>query len=164
LGRWLDGLAPAALAPVPRRFMHGDTQATNLLVSTDLLSADRLRYEAIIDWGSAALGDAALDFAGVPLRAVPHMLAGHREVAPLDGDETMEARVVWRHLQLALWSLPKGAVPGRSWGERPLAMLLEVLRFFADPPDDRWRKLGPIVPSARTRLLAAEAGSRRQRA
>jgi aminoglycoside phosphotransferase (APT) family kinase protein len=139
LGRWLERLAPAALAPMPPRFTHGDTQATNLMVSTA-----PLRYEAIIDWGSASLGDVALDFAGVPLRAVPHMLAGHREVAPLDADETAEARIVWRHLDLVLGFMPRGAVPGRSWGERPLPMLLEVLRFFLDPPDERWRAVGPI--------------------
>jgi len=140
LGPWLDRLAPAALAPVPARFLHGDTQATNLMVS-----AEPLRYQAIIDWGSASIGDPALDFAGVPLRAVPHMLAGHREVAPLDGDATVEARILWSHLQLSIWTLPRGAVPGRSWGERPLPMLLEVLRFFMAPPDDRWRDVGPVA-------------------
>ena len=59
-----------------------------------MVTTNPLRYEAIIDWGSAGLGDTALDFAGVPLRAVPHMLAGHREIAPLDGDETAEQRIV----------------------------------------------------------------------
>jgi hypothetical protein len=102
-----------------------------------------LRYEAVVDWGSSATGDAAFDFGGVPLRAVPYMLAGHREIAPLDGDATAEARILWRHLELALRFLPRGCVPGRSWAERPLPMLLEVLRFFADPPDDRLRQLGP---------------------
>src|SRR5262249_19074523 len=104
------------------------------------------------------------DFAGVPSRAVPFMLAGHREIAPLDADQTAEARIVWRHLQLALWSLPRGAVPSRSWAERPLAMLLEVLRFFADPPDERWRELGPIVPAPPTRLRVADGVARRWRA
>jgi aminoglycoside phosphotransferase (APT) family kinase protein len=158
LGDWLDRLAPAALQPTPLRFLHGDSQGTNVMVRPRPLA-----YRAVIDWGSTCLGDMALDFAGVPLRAVPFMLAGHREVAPLDADDTAEARIVWRHLQLALWALPKGAVPGRSWAERPLAMLLEVLRFFADPPDERWRGLGPIAPSAPTRLRLVEAGSRRPR-
>jgi hypothetical protein len=61
-----------------------------------------------------------------------------------DSDETVEARIVWRHLDLSLGMLPRGAVPGRSWAERPLPMLLEVLRFFLDPPNDRWRAIGPI--------------------
>ena len=139
LADWLDRLAPAALAPTPTRFLHGDTQATNLMVTPG-----PLRYQAVIDWGSAAVGDVALDFAGLPLRAVPSMLAGHREATPLDGDATAEARILWRHLQLAIWTLPRGASPGLSWAERPLPMLLEVLRFFLEPPDDRWHALGPV--------------------
>ena len=139
LGAWLDRLAPAALTPVTARFLHGDTQATNLMVS-----GDPPRYEAVIDWGSATIGDPALDFAGVPLRAVPFMLTGHREIAPLDGDATTETRILWRHLQLSIWTLPRGAVPGLSWAERPVSMLLEVLRFFLEPPDERWCALGPI--------------------
>lgn len=141
LGRWLDRLAPAALEPTPIQFLHGDSQATNIMVS-----GSPPRYEAVIDWGSAAIGDAALDFAGPPLRAVPSMLAGHREIASLDGDSAAEARVLWRHLQLSIWTLPRGASPGLSWAERPIPMLLEVLRFFAEPPDDRWRQLGPTEP------------------
>jgi hypothetical protein len=46
---------------------------------------------------------------------------------------------------LTLGMLPRGAVRGRSWAERPLPLLLEVLRFFLDPPSDRWRAVGPIV-------------------
>jgi len=100
-----------------------------------MVNADPLMYVAVIDWGAAALGDAANDFAGVPLRAVPFMLQGHRDVVSLDDDENAEARILWRHLQLALFTLPRGAEPGRSWAERPLAMLLEVLRFSLDPSD-----------------------------
>lgn len=159
LGAWLDRLAMAALQPTLPRFLHGDSQGTNVMVRSRSLG-----YRAVIDWGSACLGDMALDFAGVPLRAVPFMLEGHREVAPLDADDTAEARIVWRHLQLALWALPKGAVPGRSWAERPMAMLLEVLRFFADPPNGRWRDVGPIASPAPAGLRVAEAGVRRWRA
>ena len=156
LGRWLDRLAPTALEPTPGRFLHGDTQATNLMVS-----GSPLGYEAVIDWGSAAIGDATLDFAGPPLRAVPHMLAGHREVAPLDADATAEARILWRHLQLCIWTLPRGAAPGLSWAERPIPMLLEVLRFFMEPPDDRWRRLGPAEPGdLMDRALVANVGGR----
>jgi aminoglycoside phosphotransferase (APT) family kinase protein len=142
LGAWVDRLAHARLDPVPHRLLHGDTQATNLMVTTEPLA-----YQAVIDWGSAGLGDPALDFGGVPLRAVPYVLAGHREVAPLDADDTAEQRILWRQLHLALLFLPRGAVPGRSWAERPLPMLLEILRFFADPPDDRWREIGPVAPA-----------------
>jgi aminoglycoside phosphotransferase (APT) family kinase protein len=37
LGRWLDRLAPAALEPMPPRFLHGDTQAANVMVRPEPL-------------------------------------------------------------------------------------------------------------------------------
>jgi hypothetical protein len=106
-----------------------------------MVRAGALDYLALIDWGSAGWGDPAWDFAGVPLRAVPWMLAGYRQVAPLDGDETAEARILWRHLQLALFLLRRGPVPGRAWAERPLAMLLEIMRFAIDSPAGPWAEL-----------------------
>jgi aminoglycoside phosphotransferase (APT) family kinase protein len=133
---WLDRLAAAALAPMPRRFLHGDLQTTNIMVR-----GDSLEYLALLDWGSAGWGDPAWDFAGVPLRAAPWLLAGHREVTLLDNDETAEARVLWRHLQLALLVLRRGPLPGRSWAERPLAMLLEIMRFMIESPIGVWRDL-----------------------
>lgn len=133
LAEWLERLAPAALAPVPRRFLHGDSQATNVMVSVG-----SLEYLAVLDWGSCGWGDPAWDFAGVPLRVVPCMLEGYRSVAPLDGDETAEARILWRHLQLSLYLLRREPQPGRSWAERPLAMLLDVMRFSLDSPGERW--------------------------
>lgn len=133
---WLDRLAPAALASTSCCFLHGDIQTTNMLVR-----AGSLDYLAIIDWGSAGWGDPAWDFAGVPLRAVPLLLQGYREVAALEHDATAEARILWRHLQLALLVLRRGPTPGRSWAERPLAMLLEIMRFMIESPAGVWRDL-----------------------
>ena len=138
LMRWLDRLAPAASAALPRRFLHGDLQTTNIMVE-----ADSLAYLALLDWGSAGWGDPGWDFAGVPLRAAPWLLAGHRDIAPLDDDQAAEARVLWRHLQLALLVLRRGPLPHRSWAERPLAMLLEVMRFQIEAPPGPWRDLLP---------------------
>lgn len=135
LEAWLARLAPHALAPVEPRFLHGDTQTTNVLVTPDLA------YVAVIDWGAAGWGDPAYDFAGVPLGVVPHMLAGYREVAPLSRDDTAEARILWRHLQIALFLLDRPPLPGRSWAERPLGVLLETLRFLIETPDARWKQL-----------------------
>jgi hypothetical protein len=60
---------------------------------------------------------------------------------------------------LSIWTLSRGAVPGRSWGERPLPMLLEVLRFFLEPPDERWGEIGPAVQVLEPLgLLATTAG------
>src|SRR5215213_600132 len=136
LSGWLDRLAPAALASTPRCFLHGDIQATNMLVR-----AGSLDYLAIIDWGSAGWGDPAWDFAGVPLRAVPLLLQGYRAAGALLGEAAIEARILWRHLQLALLVLRRGPMPGRSWAERPLAMLLEIMRFMIEAPAGVWRGL-----------------------
>jgi aminoglycoside phosphotransferase (APT) family kinase protein len=133
---WLDRLAPAALATVTQCFLHGDIQSTNMLVRPGSLD-----YLAIIDWGSAGWGDPAWDFAGVPLRAVPLLLQGYREIAAPDRDASIEARILWRHLQLALLVLRRGPMPGRSWAERPLAMLLEIMRFMIESPAGVWRDL-----------------------
>ncbi len=138
LSHWLDRLAPAALAPVRRRFLHGDVQATNIMVKPGTLD-----YLAVLDWGSAGWGDAAWDFAGMPLGEVPHLLHGYRTIAPLDDDDTAEARILWRHLQLALYLLTREPQPGRSWAERPLAMLLEIMRFFTQSPGPRWKQWQP---------------------
>lgn len=104
---------------------------------------DSLTYLALLDWGAATWGDPAWDFAGVPLRAVPFMLEGHREIAPLDDDETAEARVLWRRLQIALWLLRRPPRPERAWAERPLVMPIEIARFLLAPPGPRWRALAP---------------------
>lgn len=135
---WLERLAPAALTPVPPRFIHNDVQATNIIVGPE-----QYEYRALLDWGSCGWGDPAHDFAAMPLRAVPFLLAGYRAVRPLDADATAEARIVWRHLQIALWLARRGPQPGLSWGEQPLGMLVEVLRFFLERPGELWVALAP---------------------
>jgi aminoglycoside phosphotransferase (APT) family kinase protein len=134
--RLLDRLAPYALAALPPRFLHGDTQSTNLMVRPDTLE-----YQAVLDWGGCGWGDPAWDFVGIPLRAVPFMLEGHRQIAPLDADETTEARILWRQFQIALWSFSREPQPEHSWGERPAAMLIEIMRFLLESPDPRWKAL-----------------------
>lgn len=138
LTRWLDRLAPALAIPIPSAPLHLDVQATNIMVA-----ATDWEYNALLDWGCAGQGDPAWDCFGLPLRAIPDVLTGHRAIAPLPDDDGAEARILWRHLQFALAVLPRGAAPGLSWGERPLAWLLEVFRFFAEHPDQRWRELRP---------------------
>ena len=135
---WLEKLAPEALAPAPRRFLHGDSQATNVMVE-----AGSLKYLAVLDWGSSGWGDPAWDFAGVPLRAVPDMLDGYRAVGPLEGDGAAEARILWRHLQLSLYLMRRGPQPGRSWAERPLGMFVDVVRFLLGDPGGRWSRWKP---------------------
>lgn len=137
LSRWLERLAPLATGPVPNRFCHADVQMANLLVDPITRA-----YLALIDWGCAHWLDPAFDFLGMPLRAVPFILAGYRELASRDDDVT-EARILWRRLQLLLSVLPRGAAKGCSWGERPVAWLVDLLRFFLEQSDDAWRAVGP---------------------
>lgn len=67
--------------------------------------------------------------------------ARKEDVAPLDNDETGEARILWRHLQLALLNLRRGPLPQRSWAERPMTMLLEIMRFLIEAPGKPWASL-----------------------
>ncbi len=90
----------------------------------------------MIDWGCARLDDPVADFLAMPIAAVPLLLAGHREIAPLPDDDHAEARIRWRRLQLLLAVRPRGAAPRISWGERPVEWLVDLLAFFIDPPDN----------------------------
>jgi aminoglycoside phosphotransferase (APT) family kinase protein len=138
LRAWVARLRPLVAPPSTPRLIHGDVQSTNVMV--DPAGGE---YRALIDWGCAQQGDPAVDFLGMPLRCVPAVLAGHREVAPLDGDATAEARIVWHHLGVVVAFLRRGAVPGVAWGEQPVGMLVDLLRFFMEERGERWRAVGP---------------------
>lgn len=128
LGR-LEGAVQGATG---RRFSHGDVQLTNVMVGA------RGEYLGLLDWGASGWGDPAEDFAGVPLRVVPALLSSYREVAPLDDDEHAEARILYRHLQIALFLVRRPPLPGRSWAERPLGAAFETLYGLITDP--RWRR------------------------
>lgn len=134
--QWLDRLETASPASVADHCLHGDNQTTNIMVG-----AERLAYRAIIDWGNTGWGDPALDFAGIPMRAVPYLLAGYREIAPVADDETAEARILRRHLTLALHNLRQEPEPAHSWAEKPLTFFTEIMRFSLETTDERWRSL-----------------------
>jgi aminoglycoside phosphotransferase (APT) family kinase protein len=138
LEQWLDRLPPILETPPARRFLHGDTQATNILVRSD-----SLEYLALIDWGGCGWGDPALDFSGMPLRSVLDVLAGYREIAVLPSDQTAEARILRYHLHFALINIRNEPQPLRSWGERPLGYLLEIMHFLLTPLSERWAELRP---------------------
>ncbi len=61
-----------------------------------------------------------------------------REISTPEDGETVEARILWRHLQLGLYLLRRDPQPGRSWAERPLGMLVDVTRFLLGDPGKRW--------------------------
>lgn len=133
---WLEALLArlegAVREATATRFSHGDVQTTNVMVDA------RGRYLGLLDWGASGWGDPAEDFAGVPLRVVPALLSGYREVAPLEGDASAEARILYRHLQIALFLVRRPPQPDRSWAERPLGAMLETLYGLVTDP--RWRR------------------------
>jgi hypothetical protein len=131
-------LPPILATPQAMRFLHGDTQATNILVHPD-----SLEYLALIDWGGCGWGDPALDCSGMPLRAVPDVLAGYREIAVFPDDATVEARILRYQLHFALINIRNKPQPLRAWGERPLGYLLEIMRFLLTSPSNRWADLRP---------------------
>jgi hypothetical protein len=59
----------------------------------------------------------------------------------LENDETAEARILWRHLQLALYNIRREPQPAQSWAERPLSFLLDIMRFLLETPDSCWKNL-----------------------
>jgi len=136
---WITRLRRCAAAgPArPNVFRHGDVQATNVMVS------DRLHYLAILDWGGCGWGDPAHDFAGVPFEAVPFMLAGYRDERTVPADGSFEAAIVLRQLQLALFLMRRPSQPDRSWAERPLGMMLDLLRGLARTSNDTFLGLRP---------------------
>lgn len=136
LQAWIGRLAVVAL-PVAQRLLHLDTQGTNVIVHPE-----SFRYAALLDWGCAAWGDPARDFC-MPLSAVPYVLAGHREVAPFDDDDSMAARILWYRIRMILYILPRGAMPGFAWAEHPLAQLFDLMRFLLQTEDPEWRDLRP---------------------
>jgi len=68
---------------------------------------------------------------------VPLVLSGYREVMPMDGDETVLARVLHDHLFAALYYLDRAPlVRAGEWGRATGARLVELLAAATDP--DSW--------------------------
>ena len=133
LRAWLGRLERYARAPIAPRFCHGDVNAGNVMVAPGAPS-----YLALLDWGGAGWGDAAWDFVPVALPAVPLMLEGYRAVAPLEGDDTAEARILWHHIQLMLFTLRHGPPRERAWVARRLARLRDAIDIFLAAPRASW--------------------------
>ncbi|WP_020577326.1 phosphotransferase family protein [Actinopolymorpha alba] len=140
---WFDRLAgwrPPDVEPV---VLHGDASPTNIVVE-----GTSGRLAGLVDWGDAAWGDPALDFAKLPLRAVPFALDGYLAGVPDrvrdDAVRAWSARVLWYHLAWALHRLPQDPGARRServWTAPPASRLLEILRFFAESPPEPWPSL-----------------------
>jgi aminoglycoside phosphotransferase (APT) family kinase protein len=132
--RWLDRLAPAALAPIKTRFLHNDLQDSNIMVTHG-----SYEYLAMIDWGDAGWGDAALELQWMDFRAVPFVMKGYREVQPFDEDETVEARVLWDQIMNILRQLAGSLKNGRPRA----SYAVELLRFTLANSDPQFRQWMP---------------------
>lgn len=87
-----------------RRFIHDDIHPMNIMCSAE---GELL---ALIDWGDAGWGDPTLDFAGIPLEAVPSALEGYEAEAPGVLGAHPEARIAWNKLLDAVadrWDSPE---------------------------------------------------------
>lgn len=75
---------------------------------------------AILDWGDAAFGDPARDFAMMPLRCVPAMLEGYAE-AGIDASIEIAARAMVVGMSVALFELatPEMSDFDRKWWRMP---------------------------------------------
>ena len=92
----ISELAPHVAASVDLRFIHNDIHDMNVMCSPagELL--------AIIDWGDAGWGDPTLDFAAIPLDAIPYALEGYELEAPGALGAFPEARFIWDKLEEAM--------------------------------------------------------------
>ncbi|RKN43197.1 phosphotransferase family protein [Streptomyces hoynatensis] len=141
LARWLIGWFGALAARLPAApprpvLIHGDVSAGNLLAEPGTGE-----LTALLDWGDAALADPAVEFAKVPPRAVPEVLAGY--LGEGGGEERRQwlDRVLWHHLGWALARLPTPPEPRLAhWSAQPGNRLLELLRCYAEGPDAGWMR------------------------
>jgi aminoglycoside phosphotransferase (APT) family kinase protein len=145
---WFDRLERWRPADIELAVVHGDASPTNIVVdatSSDVRGAG-MESATLVDWGDAAWADPAVDFAKIPLRAVPFALEGYlAQVSPrsrADAVRSWSARVLWYHLSWALHRLPhEPRSDERVWTVPPASRLLEVLRFFAGSPPAPWPSL-----------------------
>lgn len=135
LRRVIDDLAPLACTPEPRTFCHGDVNADNILIDPPAR-----QYLALIDWDGAGWMDPAWDFVPVPLRAVPFMLEGYRQVGRVPGDETAEARILWHHVQYRLFILTHTPPRERARAGTMLQRLRAGMRDLLQLPGARWMR------------------------
>jgi hygromycin-B 7''-O-kinase len=123
----LERMLPAAEASLAiRRFVHNDVQPNNVMVTPD-------EEAVLIDWGDAAWSDPTRDLNDLVPRSIPFVLAGYREVMPMDDEDTVGARVLYDHLVAALYHLGRPPTPRREWGRPPGARLVELFAEATSP-------------------------------
>lgn len=135
--RWVDGiLARLESAKVTKReFIHWDLHTHNVLVADD-------RVSAILDWGDAGWGDAAINYHCLPAEWLPTMLAK---------EDMEDADFVGRCLLgIVLYALndvhrPEDAIqPYRNGGHRRWRSLLRLCRSNVSEPFRHWLGAGEV--------------------
>jgi aminoglycoside phosphotransferase (APT) family kinase protein len=107
--------------PAPSQFVHRDIHPWNFFIdpATGAL-------EVIIDWGDAAWGEPAIEFASMPLVALKPMLQGYGKA-----DRNLLVRTLHISLSLALWEV-RGLDPQifkREWWRCAVGGWQEELRL-----------------------------------
>jgi aminoglycoside phosphotransferase (APT) family kinase protein len=106
IAQLISELALSVAGSAGVRFLHNDVHDMNVLCSP----AGNLL--ALIDWGDAGWGDPTLDFAAIPLDALPHALEGYELEAPGALGDFPKARFIWDKLHAAMEAA--GDHPGYS--------------------------------------------------
>lgn len=132
LGTWLEALAPVAMASRPHSFCHGDVNLGNIMIDPASNT-----YNALIDWAGTVWGDNAYDLAVVSLRAAPLLLNGYRTIIQ-PPDPGLEARILWQHLRLALYSMRRAQNRNPDWIEQRLTRLFSGMQIFVASRSARW--------------------------
>jgi len=131
---WFDRLETRFDREAPNVLLHGDLAPQNVMVDQNG------RFQALIDWGDAAWGPAAMEFAKLRLEEVAELLPGYTGDLPSTGE--LEAAVLWFHLSWGLSNLTgQPRTDQRHWTAPPASRLLGVLRFFGSNPPAPWDTL-----------------------
>jgi hypothetical protein len=92
-------------------------------------------------------GDNAYDLAVVSLGAAPWLVQGYRSVAETAADTTLEARIIWQHLRLALYGMRRVPQRDEAWVDWRLARLFQgMCVFLASAPAAWLRERGAPDP------------------
>jgi aminoglycoside phosphotransferase (APT) family kinase protein len=107
-------------------FLHQDIHPWNLFVD-----AKSGTLSAIIDWGDAAFGDPAGEFASMPMCAVPAMLEGYRDTGGVV-DGRLKQRALSLGLALSLWEIREldEARFARQWWRHPRGGFAETEKWI----------------------------------
>ncbi len=136
---WLERLEQRFDRSAPLVLLHGDVAPHNLLVDP----ADG-SLEALIDWGDAAWGPRAFDFAKLRLTEVAHLLPSYLTSTADEtlADDELAAGILYLHLSWALGKLTAEPWPAqRHWTAPPTSRLLNLLQFFTANPPQPWPTL-----------------------